>query len=524
MLGSRKKKGKNELNLPEQAEPQIQGQEQGDFEALVPNEEFKALSVCDEEEGERTQLDGPEQGQGSSSEAFIELVPARNLLSLYPMSTLIRNYGTCDLMEARFRAMLLLVEYESVLGPLEGVNKNQGLSISEAESLLLTEAEKQWEEVEYLQEKLEVNSLSEEQFLALNSIKTPGRDFGEAKKISKLLNQINEDIIRKQIDISRLRGSSILYLGRCHLTRFPKEILKDNDLQKYWEGLKELKIDSRNISKFPDELKILKNLEELAIFRSKCTVIPVVVFKMHSLKSLSFRGYAISELSENIVALKNLENLDLYGNQLTKLPSSISQMQRLENIGLGKNLFVEFPEEVTFLPRLKTLDLGHNQIVQIPKIIERLNELKYLCLSYNKITSIPPEMTSLKLLKSLNLLGNLLTENATAYLWRLGSLEKLGLSYNQFTQVPNDIARLQKLKQFWCAGNNLSKIPSTIVELQALDEVVLSDNRIAEISFSLWSFLSERCDDDWISEVRVIPDEEIEPSSESISNGRKSRP
>jgi Leucine-rich repeat (LRR) protein len=58
---------------------------------------------------------------------------------------------------------------------------------------------------------------------------------------------------------------------------------------------------------------------------------------MKSLKTLSLEYNQLTKLPESIGDLENLENLYLSGNQITELPTSIFKLENLTNLHLMNN-------------------------------------------------------------------------------------------------------------------------------------------------------------------------------------------
>lgn len=83
-----------------------------------------------------------------------------------------------------------------------------------------------------------------------------------------------------------------------------------------------------------------------------------------SKKHLSLGGARIKKLPDNIGILKNLENLSIPYNELTELPNSFENLESLCKLNLCSNNFIKFPK---VLFKLKKLDYLHIDGNNIPK-------------------------------------------------------------------------------------------------------------------------------------------------------------
>ena len=110
---------------------------------------------------------------------------------------------------------------------------------------------------------------------------------------------------------------------------------------------------------------------ELDIFRIKYNVTDNLVH-FFSIDGLELAFKKITKLPELIGQLVNLQKLLLYNNQITVLPESIDQLVNLQKLSLSDNQITVLPESIGQLVNLQRLWLNNNQITVLPESIGQL--------------------------------------------------------------------------------------------------------------------------------------------------------
>jgi Leucine-rich repeat (LRR) protein len=126
-----------------------------------------------------------------------------------------------------------------------------------------------------------------------------------------------------------------LELRKCHLKKFPMEILQFPNLQY-------LDLTKNNIKELPTEISQLKNLQYFSISKN-----------------------GLEELSPQIGDLTNLYYLNANQNELTSLPTTVGKLTKLKNFDLWSNNIDKFPDEMRNMKNLLVLDL---RVILIPDI------------------------------------------------------------------------------------------------------------------------------------------------------------
>ena len=161
-----------------------------------------------------------------------------------------------------------------------------------------------------------------------------------------------------------------------NLTEFPQEIFELADTLEILElsdnQLSELPDDFARLSK----LKILfltnNHFTKLPSVLAECPKLEMVSFKNNQLvevpeqslplttRWLILTGNAITKLPDSIGKLKNLQKLALAGNQITSLPETMQHCRALQLIRLSANQLVALPDFLFQLPKLAWLAFAGN--------------------------------------------------------------------------------------------------------------------------------------------------------------------
>ena len=128
--------------------------------------------------------------------------------------------------------------------------------------------------------------------------------------------------------------------------------------------------------------------------------------------SLDLSGKELSRLPDEVTELTEMQELRLDYNSLTELPTSIIKLKNLIRLHLNDNKLTKLPSEIGDLKELRRLDVSYNQLVSLPTSIQKLNQLEELRLNANRLTELPSEIGDLKKLEWLGVSGNLLRSDA----------------------------------------------------------------------------------------------------------------
>ena len=108
----------------------------------------------------------------------------------------------------------------------------------------------------------------------------------------------------------------------------------------------------------PDEIFLLKNLQELTVISSKLQVINRDIEKLPYLQYLNLDHNRLVKLPDELTGLVHLKKLVICRNMIYKLPETIGNMTVLREIVAWGNDLYSLPESITALSEtLKILDL-----------------------------------------------------------------------------------------------------------------------------------------------------------------------
>jgi Leucine-rich repeat (LRR) protein len=136
--------------------------------------------------------------------------------------------------------------------------------------------------------------------------------------------------------------------------------------------VKRLDLSGQALERFPAEVLLFPNLEELRLGRD-----------------------GISELPPGIGQLKRLRLLDLSGNPIVTLPLEFTQLIALEELYLNDDPSLDLEGDLKLLsqlPRLRILHLDGDGIERLPGCIIELRRLEELYLTNNALQTFPREV------------------------------------------------------------------------------------------------------------------------------------
>ena len=172
----------------------------------------------------------------------------------------------------------------------------------------------------------------------------------------------------------------------------------------------------------------------------------------------------------NLSAAINIEELSIDGcKSLVELPSMI-HLKSLYHEQYFKSCdnLKKFPE----LPQhIDLLILQGTAIEEIPESIGYLDRLTQLSLIFSRVKTVSRNICKLESLESFYL------ENSPIVLFPElpRNLKGLYLHRNQIEEVPSSIACLNQLVHLDMRSSRIHNLPSTIIQLDALKEIFLSD-------------------------------------------------
>lgn len=163
-----------------------------------------------------------------------------------------------------------------------------------------------------------------------------------------------------------------------------------------------------------ETINIILKIPNISYIRINFSDIPVeeeILAKLSEIKTLtklelSFMFSNITKIPESIFSLTNLNVLHISNIETTELQSTIGKLKNLEALTLIQAELTTLPESIAELTKLKVLELDINNITHLPSCIGELRELEYICLYMNNLSELPESMGDLLNLKELDLKNN----------------------------------------------------------------------------------------------------------------------
>ena len=163
------------------------------------------------------------------------------------------------------------------------------------------------------------------------------------------------------------------------------------------KGLTELALRSLGLTRFPEEIRLLPDLERLSIGNNQISEVPSWIAELKQLNYLSLTRNKITVLPAEIGALVNLTELAIGGNRISSLPSEIGDLAQLTHLYAWRNQLSTLPMEIGQLTKLEYISLRDNAITHLPEAISDFKKLRYLSIENNILEALPGSLNTLPL-------------------------------------------------------------------------------------------------------------------------------
>jgi Leucine-rich repeat (LRR) protein len=190
-----------------------------------------------------------------------------------------------------------------------------------------------------------------------------------------------------------------------------------------------------------------------------------------------------TDFIERVSRLSTIKWLDLSSNNLKSYPKQLCNLTLLERLNLTDNKLSEktIPIEIENYESLLEMVLDSNCLTDLPKALPHFKKMVHLSAQNNSIGNLK-FLEGLRKLRYLNMNGNNISTIDEA-LYDLDKLEMLYLSHNRLNLLQPKFLRsnLNNLKQLDVSFNCVTFIPAEIFLLPHLDSLNLSNNRITKL-------------------------------------------
>ncbi|KAM5587930.1 hypothetical protein ABKV19_006401 [Rosa sericea] len=250
--------------------------------------------------------------------------------------------------------------------------------------------------------------------------------------------------------------------------------------------LKEIYLDYNKFKELPNEIGNLDKLEKLWVQSNSLQGhLPVALFNMSSLTTLTLDGNNLSGSLTNNIHLPNIEVLLLSHNNFDgPIPSTLWQCKQLLNLSLKNNHFSgSISNSIGNLTNIKIILLGYNNLTgTIPPKIGHLPNLQMLSLGQNNLNGvIPSSILNMSTIRIISLVDNQLSGSLPTNIGLgLPNLQKLFLGNNKLNGViPKSISNISELTKLDLGINSFSGfIPSQLCALTKLQMLILRQNNL----------------------------------------------
>ncbi len=232
----------------------------------------------------------------------------------------------------------------------------------------------------------------------------------------------------------------IINLGHNHLTRFPSNITCLRYLASLNLSNNELGADNPYCDL--GHLPLTTTFTSLSIEKNQLSRFPPHI-TLPSLKGLYIFKNSINKLPLQISHMTSLTILDISNNKLKKLPSEFGYLVNVLKLALKKNKLTSLPDEIGNLTKLTDLYLKKNRLDMLPRSLSAITTLRLLDVSHNNVAR-----------KEFGFLGlNALPAS---------SLTAFDLSYNKLEEIPQVTATLTCLQKLILTNNRLLELSCSI--------------------------------------------------------------
>ncbi len=251
------------------------------------------------------------------------------------------------------------------------------------------------------------------------------------------------------------------------------------------DSLEELHIGYTELGELPESFGNLDNLNWLGLGDAGLNSLPSTFGNLSSLQHCFIWGNSLTELPASFGELESLFYLTLDQNQLTSLSENFGDLDNLSHLNIEDNLLQELPASFGDLASLDSLLLAQNQLISLPENFGNLADLIYLRLSLNKLTSFPESMVDLATIQVILADQNQI-ESLPENIGDLGNtLHLLGLSNNNISKLPSSIGEMDVLYELYATNNKILELPESIGDMDVLEVLALDNNLLSTVPSSL---------------------------------------
>ena len=210
----------------------------------------------------------------------------------------------------------------------------------------------------------------------------------------------------RRLDLSQLRMNVLPEECLEQLIHLERLDISYNDLSedgfpeslKNMENLLELAAEGNQISEIPSVVKRIRTLQRLKLARNKVKSITGIE-KLRKLTIVILDNNEIETLQRDFYnSLKRLELFHCANNRIKELSSDIRNLRHLKDIDVSNNQLGTLPVELFLLPRIDIIIASNNNIIRLPSVVVKnksRKKLSHIDLSGNSLVKFPDHLLTL---------------------------------------------------------------------------------------------------------------------------------
>ena len=131
------------------------------------------------------------------------------------------------------------------------------------------------------------------------------------------------------------------------------------------------------VTHFPKELALLKNLQALEIRDCSLETLPVELGDLEHVTDFIVTGCKeFAPFPDFVCNWKELIYLEITDSPIEEIPAAIGNLQNLEDLNINQNRLVTLPDEISQLQSLRILRTYGNYAMTLPSSLKELQDLE----------------------------------------------------------------------------------------------------------------------------------------------------
>ncbi|CAF0825271.1 unnamed protein product [Adineta steineri] len=231
-----------------------------------------------------------------------------------------------------------------------------------------------------------------------------------------------------------------------------------------------------NIPNIPLALFCLSNLQELSIFNSPNVVIPPEISRLYfSLTSLIVSNISQSgSLPVELFNMELLSTLSIINGGLEVLSEDVSKLISLTQLTLDKNRLVSLPWALGNLSSLTSLSVNDNLHLSSLDVLRGSTSLNILRASNCMINHLPANIPNLHIIE---LDGNQLTSLDGLDTTASHTSTSFSFNNNKIVSISSvSLARMEILNYFYLSNNLLTTLPDSLYLIKDMKKLDIQNN------------------------------------------------